>query len=377
MVANNTNAVNLFIGLPLRYPRILIPVASPFIQSLSFNLYNTGSIQGKIFRQLGKAAAISGVLNMAGSFFGKPVESFHATETIKPILNNGVISGLKNDWAEALGKQKIKIALSLGTPNYYRKITALIFDERAKTLAFAKAGSSRQAGSLVTSEIKALTTFNELSLQSAKMPSLLGQGNTQNVFWLLQSPLLSGRPSPNALRKEHFTFLSDIANKTVRMNLLNESVIWKVLQSILENRCLLVKADFESERYFLEHLCEELKGLRESCIRKPWPFTSAHGDFAPWNMRLMDGKLALYDCECFMPLAPLGWDVIYFIFRVENLIKRKSLEKIWQALEANAYDEMISLFETKSGLSIPDKRILGMFVLLAVALDLPAKMASI
>lgn len=368
---------NFFVGLPLRYPRILIPLTTPLIQSVSFNLYNPGTMRGKIFRQLGKAAAISGILNMAGGFFGRPVEAFHAPENIKPILKYGVLNALKNDWAGALEKEKIKIALSLGTPNYYRKVTALIFDERAKMLAFAKVGSSRQAGGLIVNEIKALSFFNELSLQSAIMPTLLGQGETKSIRWFLQSPLISGRPSPNALQKEHLTFLSEIADKTVRQNLLNESDVWKSMQSILENPRVLIKADFESERYFLEQLCEKLKGLRESDIQKPWPFTAAHGDFAPWNMRLMDGKLALYDCECFMPLAPLGWDILYFIFRVENLIKRKSLENIWHLFEADAYDERLSLFESKTGLNIPDKRILVMLVLFAIAFDLPAKMTSV
>jgi hypothetical protein len=87
-------------------------------------------------------------------------------------------------------------------------------------------------------------------------------------------------------------------------------------------------------------------------------------------MRLIDGKVALYDWEYFLPFALAGWDILYFIFRVENLIKRQSLERIWHKFESGVYLDKILLFEKKAGLEIPDRKLLAVLVILAIALDL-------
>jgi len=307
-----------FIGVPLSEPRILIPLASPLIQAGSFNLYNPGSIQGKIFRQFGKVAAISGILNMAGIFFAAPIESFKATDTIKSILNNQTITGLQNDWETALGKTNILFALSLGEPNYYRKVTALIYDKNAMPIAFAKVACTTQAKALIVNEAMALEKVASLKCESVVIPQLLGQDETDNTSWVLQSPLLSGRPSHNDLQNEHITLLAEFAQKSAQTQSLNLSDILKSLRVILRNQIIPIKAGFESEKTFVAKLCKRLKALSATEVNKPWPVTVAHGDFAPWNMRLIDGKVALYDWEYFIPLAPAGWDILYFIFRVEN-----------------------------------------------------------
>jgi thiamine kinase-like enzyme len=120
-------------------------------------------------------------------------------------------------------------------------------------------------------------------------------------------------------------------------------------------------------------LCERLKALNDGDANKLWPFTVTHGDFAPWNMRMIDGKVALFDWEYFIPLAPAGWDILYFIFRVENLIKQKSLEQIWSKFESGAYLGSLELWENQARIQVPDRRLLAMFVLISLALDLVPK----
>jgi hypothetical protein len=365
-----------FIGLPSSNPRILIPLTSPLIQASSFGLYSPCSIHGNLFKWLGKTAASTGIMNMAGRFFAASVETFNATETIKPILKNQIITGLQNDWEAALGKGKISFALSLGEPNYYQKVTALIFDKNATPIAFAKVACTAQAICLISNEVFALEKISMLRCQSVVMPYLLGEGKTETASWILQSSLLLGRSSRNGLRNEHIAFLSELAQKSVQVLPLNLSDIWKYLQLILKSPVIPIKAGFESERPFVEELCAKIKALNDVDVNKPWPFTIAHGDFAPWNMRLIDGKIALYDWEYFLPLAPAGWDILYYIFREENLIKRQSLERIWRKFESGTYLEKILLFEKKCGLEIPDRKLLAMLVILAIALDLAPKMIA-
>lgn len=326
-----------------------------------------------MFKWLGRAAARIGVLKIASKFIAVPIEIVQATETIQPILNGNVIRALETEWAKALGSSDICCSLSLGTPNYYRKITALIFDESGKPIGFAKVAGTKQAKSLVSNEGAALKKMNMLRCQSLAMPSLLGQGETETASWVLQSPLLTGRPSPNDLRNEHLAFLSEIARKSVQMNTLSRYGNLQYMKRLFTGTPLPIKTEFQSESAFVEKLGSEMNALTVENNDKPLPFTVAHGDFAPWNMRLIDGKLALFDWEYYTPLAPYGWDLFYFVFRVENLIKRQSLEQIWSNFEAGAYRKKIAVFEQMAGLKIPDHKLLAMIVLLAIAFDLPAK----
>jgi len=366
----------LFIGLPPSSPRLLIPLAVSRIQSHSFDLYSPGSIQGKLFKCFGRSAARARLLNLTGRFVAAPVETFKVTENIQPILKNQIITGLQNDWAAALDKEKISFALSLGEPNHYRKVTALIFDAKATPIAFAKMGCTAQAICLISNEFVALEKMSMLKCQSVVMPYLLGKGKTATASWILQSPLLSGCFSSNDLQNEHIAFLSDLVQKSVQVVPLILSDVWKYLHVLLKSPVLPIKVNFELEKTFVVALCERLREWNAENLNKPWPFTVAHGDFAPWNMRMINGKVALYDWEYFMSLAPVGWDVLYFIFRVENLIKRQSLEQIWRKFKSGAYLEKLILFEKRSGVTIPDKNLLAMLVILAIALDLSPKMIA-
>ena len=363
----------LFIGLPPFRPRLLVPPASPRVQSRSFGLYSPGSVHGKLLKWCGAAAARAGLMHLAGRFLAAPADSFTAAEEIRPILDGKVLADLQGAWQESLGRRELPCALSLGEPTPYRKITALVFDREGEPLAVAKAGCTPAAAALIANERMALESVGSMAIQGIAIPALLGHGKTGPVSWILEGPLLSGRPSPSALQKEHITFLSELARGTVRRMPLDSSDIWMHLQRALNSSDCSIRAGFESERPFIDTLRDRMISLSPEDLQSPWPINAAHGDFAPWNMRVGDGRLALFDWEYFLPAAPAGWDLLYFIVRVENLIAKKPLERIWSKLEAGAYRDHIALWEEKSGLRIPDRRILALFVLLAIALDLVPK----
>ena len=360
----------LFIGLPPEKPLILIPLATARIQKLSFNLYRPGSYFGKIFKWLGRAAASAGLLKWVGQFIAEPVESFKATDTIQPLLNGKVLADIESAWRKALGIDNICFALSLGDPNDYRKVTALIFDKDENPVAFGKIGYTPQAKSLIKNERQTLELINKTDIQSATIPKMIGSGGTDSSFWLLQSTLMNGRTSPNNLCDEHFNFLCDPDRNAMKLIPLSSSALYEYFQRVLKEQSVGIKKEFESERHFIEKLCNYVNALTSEESARQWPFTSAHGDFAPWNMRLAHGQLALFDWEQYISAAPAGWDIFYFIFRVDNLINRLSLQAIFTKFEKGAYWDNITYFEKKFGMSIPDQRLLASLVILAIAFDL-------
>lgn len=370
MAGNPENGSHLFVGLPLWQPRLLIPMASSRTQALSFGLYNPGSGHGKLSKFLGQVVARSGLMKMAGRLVAVPIETFNATSCIQSILDRRMISGLQDRCQRAIGKRPVSVALSLGEPGWYQKATAIMFDKGSTPLAFAKVGFTPQAGSLIANESVALTKLRFMGFRESAFPTLLGCGSAGSAVWLLQSPLLSGIPSPAVLQDAHFDFLTELAGDTCRVMQPELWSIWRNLRDLTDSPTLHVKTPFCSETAFIVHLRDEFLASSREGAQRPWPFATAHGDFAPWNVRVAGNRLLAFDWEHFLSLAPAGWDALHFIFRVENLIKKKSLESIWAAFEAGAHSDIMTRFERCSGVGIPDRRFLGLLVILAIALDL-------
>ena len=373
MVSNIADSTHLFIGLPLSKPRLLIPFASSKTQTLSFGLYNPGSAYGKLFKWFGQVAARVGLMKTAHKFVAVPIETFNTTKTIQPILNYQMVSDLRSDWEKTIGEGPTCIALSLGEPNYYRKVTALIFNKESVPLAFAKVGCTPQAGRLIANESVALEKLRSVGFRTAVLPKLLGYGTTGSITWLLQSAVLSGVPSPSFLQDEHVEFLVEFGRYTGQARPLASWNIWTYLLDLVNRPILPIKIEFESEREFIVDLCSRFQTLHSEGGQSLWPFTATHGDFAPWNIRVIKSRIALCDCEYFLPLAPAGWDILYFVFRAEQLVKKKELKLIWAAFEAGAYRSSLAHFEKRSGLHITNEGLLGLLVILAIVLDLVPK----
>lgn len=364
---------HIFVGLPPYKPRILIPLAVPRAQSISLGLYSPGSIHGKLFKWFGQVAARTGLIKTLGQFIASPVETFNSTEAIRPILTDKVVENLRCAWEEAIGNRPVYVAFSLGTPNDYRKVTSIVFDGRGKPLAVAKVGSTRRASRLISNERKALEKMSSIRLKGTDIPDLLGHGETGQVEWLLQSALLDGVQSPSSLRREHISFVSELTIATRKVMALESWDVWPYIRDMLNGSSLQIKTDFESERSFIEGLHNRFRALDSVDLGRPWQFSAAHGDFAPWNMRFGNGRILLFDWEYYLPLAPAGWDILYFIVRVENLVKKRSLKQIWAAFEEGEFHKSIMLFENRTGWRIQDRRFLAMSVIIAIALDIIPK----
>lgn len=57
---------------------------------------------------------------------------------------------------------------------------------------------------------------------------------------------------------------------------------------------------------------------------KPHRFCSAHGDFAPWNLKVNSkGVFQVYDWENFLPLAPYLFDPLHFFIQTNFLVNKK------------------------------------------------------
>jgi len=73
----------------------------------------------------------------------------------------------------------------------------------------------------------------------------------------------------------------------------------------------------------------------------------AHGDFAPWNMRIEDGTLRLFDWESATYHAPLLWDQFHFMTQTECLLKiRHDRESVADVRKENRSSYLLYLLNT-------------------------------
>jgi hypothetical protein len=102
---------------------------------------------------------------------------------------------------------------------------------------------------------------------------------------------------------------------------LNESVIW---QRILERTKSCAHDDWR------EILNQASATLNDRYGGLLLPHNFRHGDFAPWNVKLADDKLLIYDWEYAESEAPPGWDLFHFLFQTLRLLGNQSIWTIWR-----------------------------------------------
>ena len=355
-----------YLPFPFRTPRILIPVASNRIQTRSFGLYSPYSFRGKLWKIISRLAASAGFLKLL-----KPplLDSLIIPDRVKPILAYEATDQLILEWKSALKLSKAKVAFSLGTPDKFQKITALIFDSQAKIIAVAKAGSTLEANALISNEHLALVRLLDLGLVHANHPKSLGFGMCKGFAWILQSPLIGGKPSLPQIGQPHFSFLAELAERTKTEGALGECSFWQKLLKNTRDPDSHLNPAMNRERVFTDTLLKNFSIEQERIARISWPLVSIHGDFAPWNTRIIGGRLAVYDWEGFLPRAPAGWDLFRFIIMVEHLLRRRSFADIYRRFVGREYSGMIDKYEEIAGIRIPDRKLLVELFLTDLALN--------
>jgi len=218
--------------------------------------------------------------------------------------------GLKALVTNVTGERNPAFAMLLGTPGKYRKLTIQVMRGGGETLGYIKLGLTKPAGDRVRYEVR---TLEELSALRPYVPRVLYAGEWQDSYLLFQSPL-EGRPGPAELSRMHVEFLEKLGGlrrvDKPGLRVLEEvGARWKEVTW----RC-----DWRWQRLGAATLTAARRDLENVSV----PCGYGHGDFVPWNTRVVDGRLSVFDwesCEC---EAPLGWYTFHFSLQVARMRKK-------------------------------------------------------
>jgi len=203
-----------------------------------------------------------------------------------------------------LGRDDLELAVRVGAVRPNGKPVVQVMDGGGAALGFAKIGWNALTRPLVDREGQVLERLTAAGPQTAAfdVPGLLHRGTWNDFELLLVAPIAQDGaptgPEPPVEATREVTALGEPARAA-----LGRSGWW---------------ADVEARLGAIEHpqLAADARALAERFGDRELAFGGCHGDWTPWNMAGLGGRLIVWDWERFRPDAPVGQDAAHYLFMV-------------------------------------------------------------
>src|SRR5271154_1155270 len=212
---------------------------------------------------------------------------------------------------EATGEAELVLSLSPGTPGTFQKLTVQVMRSNGSILGYLKMPMTESADERLRHEAAVVRDLDSYQELRPHIPRLIFAGLLQGRYVILQSPL-EGKGGPLRYASLHERFLERLhscrSERRPGLRIVEETGRkWNRVAAGMGTKWQ------ELGRKALGVAARELAGEEVVC-------GIAHGDFAPWNMRIDDGNLRLFDWESASYHAPLLWDQFHFMTQTECLL---------------------------------------------------------
>lgn len=196
-----------------------------------------------------------------------------------------------------------EFAVLAGNPNAPgRRFVFLLFDAAGNPVAVVKAGSSPRAQELIRHEASLLSEFGG---KRAAIPALRNEAECGNVVAFSTEFIAGMSPAGEAagpLESIFTTWLDE-----TREAALSELPAWQNLE----------------QTHRESPLPETLRALGQARVRP----ALMHGDFAPWNVKVANGRWTVLDWERGDRAGVPGWDWLHFVLQPAVLVQREPLDQ--------------------------------------------------
>ncbi len=201
------------------------------------------------------------------------------------------------------GEERPIFAMSLGRQAAVRKLTVQVMRPSGDVLGYLKLPLTDTAVERVSNEARTVEQLWNCPALRPYIPRVLYSGVWNGSYVLFQSPL-EGERGPLIFNGMHDKFLR---------------ALWDVQRTEVPGRTVInaVAAKWKRTAQRLGGKWEEIgdEVLRRSTRDLQGKMLQCgvmHGDFAPWNTRVRQDQLFLFDWESADWQAPNAWDIFYF-----------------------------------------------------------------
>jgi hypothetical protein len=244
------------------------------------------------------------------------------------------LTGLEWLVAETTGEERPRFSFSMGTALRPRKLTVQAMRPDGSILGYIKVPFDEEAAESVRYEAATLARLNCSSLLRLHIPAVLFAGEWRGRSVLFQSAG-GADPGPARFSGLHVRFLHALRQSSAVQRsgaaLVQETAArWETVAAQLDSGWR------ELGRDVLRVARRDLRGVEIAC-------GLSHGDFVPWNTRVRDGRLFVFDWECAEWDMPIWWDLFHFDLQVGSLLHQDSGIEMAR-VEAPAWNSLYLLY---------------------------------
>jgi hypothetical protein len=255
----------------LQNARWFISLDTPAVAASSFNLYTPARLSAHIKRSVAQTAAR---LRLPGWYRDQIV-----------IAQRKTLPPLEEALARVFPTRDLRLALSAGAPEpaKNRKASAAVIATNGEQLGFVKIADTAISRRIVEHEASILPALESHTSLRGLAPRLIHAGEVDGKFIAVQAPL-PGKPASAKFGTAHQLFLSRL-----RIGPNKPAAETRFVRD-LDSRLASLTAPPADVTDTFEHFRPILEELSV-------PATIIHGDFAPWNLRIHQGRISAFDWE--------------------------------------------------------------------------------
>lgn len=292
-----------FLVLPsLKSPRLVVPLTKYRIYRRAFRVHNTASVKNQVLKYALK--------------FGYPVARYLRHRILFPSAEFARFSLELNRRLKY--PEKLFPGIYVGSPGKSQKMTWQLMTARGEVVGYAKIGDTPESTQFIQNEYEVSHQLETVAFHNAEFPQNLFWGKIDDVQVLVQSPLThASRFSGLDLSEKLILFLAELNVATRKSSLFGNVEFTKNLVKSLKSMHGLPTK-------IIADLMGTIKQLSELNV----PFGLCHGDFVPYNVRLLTDRLFVLDWEFARQNYPPFFDAFHFLFQGYFQIQRMFFEKI-------------------------------------------------
>lgn len=300
LAINRYTRMHRFAALPSRKrPRWFLPEIHGTHQVDGFEVYTPYSRSGRVM----KAITVKLRKTAWQGWVGDSV--LIASRTALPI--ESLVSDIT-------GESQLIFSLSLGTPGTFQKLTVQVMKSDGEILGYLKMPLMDGARQRLRHEGRFLRKLSGFPKLQAHIPRLLFADSWRGNDIVFQSAL-EGETGPVSFTQLHEDFLQKLQSCQPSVSP-GETVIrdtaskWEKIAPHLGARWQNLGKEA------LRIAAREIRAIGVPCGIQ-------HGDLTPWNTRLHQGRLAIFDWESGSSNAPNLWDRFHFLAQTECVLNKK------------------------------------------------------